>query len=536
MKRLRKITLAILVAMIYCTNIYSQIATHEVQPGETLYSIARSNNISVESLINANPGIGEVLKAGSVIVIPPEAAATETTNVTATNTVTQTPQQPQCKMMYYVEKKETVYSISKRFGITIEEFLAANPTIEKNKVKKGQSVCIPYSHDELVQLNKQAEEQKREQELARQREEANKIHRFNSVKVGVVLPFALNDKKPSAETFKMYEMYEGFLLAVDSLKKKGVSVDIYTFDEKNSYNFVDTLVANNPIFTQLNMIFGPLRPSNITAFSSFAQKHNIPLVIPCSSRTGLVEGYQSNYQVNTNESYVYDKVYDTFIAKNNGSNIIFVNMNEASDKNAYINKFKEELTKRNIAFSSIDFSALDNLPQELKADKDNVLIPTSNTQNTFEILCYKLNNMESTNVITTGNIRLFGYPEWQTFNAKNKNNFNKYRASFFATFFNNPNDARTREFESKFRRWFKRGLMKSQPKFGLLGFDAGYYFITGLWHYGDKFSKYVTGNIKTKAYQNPLDFARINPQSGFVNRKVMFVEYSKDGVLNVKEY
>jgi spore germination protein YaaH len=46
--------------------------------------------------------------------------------------------------MHRVERKETVYSICKQYGITEEELLAANPEIKNKKLKKGKFLCIPY--------------------------------------------------------------------------------------------------------------------------------------------------------------------------------------------------------------------------------------------------------------------------------------------------------------------------------------------------------------------------------------------------------
>lgn len=47
--------------------------------------------------------------------------------------------------MHKVKRKETVYSISREYGISEAELIAANPELQgEDKIKKGTFLCIPY--------------------------------------------------------------------------------------------------------------------------------------------------------------------------------------------------------------------------------------------------------------------------------------------------------------------------------------------------------------------------------------------------------
>lgn len=522
---LKRISSVIVLCLAMATQLLAQTEgqkTHEVQAGETLYSLARANGVTVEDIQKANPSM-DILKTGMVIIIPapkPKPADTAGTQQ----------KKPNCRTTYFVEKKETVYSICRKFGLDMDEFLAANPHITKEKVKKGEEVCIPFTKAEIEAKKMEIEKKEQEQEKI----EAEKVHRVKSVKVGVVLPFGLQSEKLGAEAQRMVEMYEGFLLAVDSLKKDGVNVDIYTFEEKDTYGYVDSLTRNNSIFPYLNIIFGPFHANHITQLSDYATKHDIQLVVPCSSRYGLANNNPNLFQVNTSENYIYDKVYDAFVSQYAGSNIIFVGMNE-TERTEFLNGLKGKLTEKGKGFTNIDFADIDNIGSSLSADQQNVLVPTSNSQNAFEMLCLKLNSMERNKKITTDNITMFGYPQWQTFSTKNQANLNKYRVSYFATFFSNPTGWRTTAFQNKFKSYFHRDLIKSHPKYALLGFDSGYYFIKGMWEYGDKFQRNLNG-ISMKAYQNPLSFQKVNASGGYINKKMIIVSHRTDGSVSTKEY
>ena len=65
------------------------------------------------------------------------------------------------------------------------------------------------------------------------------------------------------------------------------------------------------------------------------------------------------------------------------------------------------------------------------------------------------------------------------------------------------------------------------PKYGMLGFDTGYYFLKGLSQYGNKFEEHLPG-FQTHPIQTGFKFQRVNNWGGFINRKVFFVRFSKN--------
>ena len=97
-------------------------SSHEVMPKETMYGIQKKYNVTEEELKKANPFLEEVgLQIGQVLVVPNKKQAIPTV---ASNSN---------KLVYHVVlPKETKYSISKQYGITIEELEKRNPEIIPN--------------------------------------------------------------------------------------------------------------------------------------------------------------------------------------------------------------------------------------------------------------------------------------------------------------------------------------------------------------------------------------------------------------------
>lgn len=137
-------------------------ATYTIRSGDTLAGIASRLGITLEDLRTANPDIDPgALRSGQVINLPqlpdnaPTAAATtapttpvapeETTAPEPTNTpqpaATNTPSS--LGRTYIVEAGDIPVSIAAKFGITVEELLAANPDIDPRGLQVGQVLIIP---------------------------------------------------------------------------------------------------------------------------------------------------------------------------------------------------------------------------------------------------------------------------------------------------------------------------------------------------------------------------------------------------------
>lgn len=494
----------------------AQTRSHIVQAGETLYSISRSYGLTVDQLKAANPSLGETLLSGQTLTIP---------SVSTSAPVTSTPkttagQTRQCKQMYEVEKKETVYSISHKFGISEEEFRAANPDIKKDKVKKGQYVCIPYTAAERAEMaRQQAEQQERERQEAQRKAEAaaRKARMKRTVNVAVILPFGLDSEAKSKEAVKMIDFYEGFLLAVDDMKAKGVNVNVYAYDEKDTYaSSLDSILAT-PMLSHQDLIIGPMYRQHLSTLARFANQHKIPLAVPFSTRAAAIASSPTLFQVNTSTSSLYSEVYSEFLDRNSQSNIIFLYQSDKDSHADYIIGFKNAMRDRELVYRTADMSDAQSLVAALDSVRPNVIVPSSSSQNAFEKLYRAL---EKTEGVGRYNISLFGYPEWQTYNDANTRALRKYRASFFATFHTNPQASDVQAFDRKFLNWFKREQTVTVPRYGLLGYDVGRYFLKGIHEYGDQFMQHQQ-DISVPALQNPMRFRFRN--GAFVNTSIRII-------------
>lgn len=99
-----------------------------VVSGDTLWSIARKNNISVSDLLKANNLTSNFLSVGQVLIIPNEV---ESSGEDINNT-----------SLYIVQKGDTLWSISKLFNVTVNDLRKYN-NLNSDFLTIGQTLIIP---------------------------------------------------------------------------------------------------------------------------------------------------------------------------------------------------------------------------------------------------------------------------------------------------------------------------------------------------------------------------------------------------------
>ena len=104
--------------------------TYVVQPGDTLFFIARRFGVTVEDILAANPQIidPDLIFPGQIIEIPIPAP----------------PPPPDLGITYIVQPGDTLFNIARQFGVPLADLIAANPQIaDPNLIFPGQIIIIP---------------------------------------------------------------------------------------------------------------------------------------------------------------------------------------------------------------------------------------------------------------------------------------------------------------------------------------------------------------------------------------------------------
>lgn len=515
---------------------------HTIQKGETLYRLSVENRVSVKEICDANPGLSaDNFKIGQVIVIPAtsdedplqstlEAAGDLLPKQTVKDIEILSQQIPEYKAEHVVERRETIYRICKNYGITQEEFLAANPEYRRAKLRKGATVKIPYSATELESFRKAKEKAQERIESISDDALFQMVENFEPKKndvinAALILPFSLEDST-STEQKRMIEYYQGMLLALDKLKGEKVSVNLKVIDSKDENTPIEPLFESGQL-DNADIIFGPRHANHITTAAKWSTAHQVPLVpLPLNSNVDDVYNNPYIFQLNTPQSYFHQEIYGHFLKQFPNPNVILLDADDYS-KNDFITGLKVTLADRKIPYTTILVdTAYQEIMDALVPDKQNIFIintPNSEPLNTMLPVLQLVTRSKAPEIET----HLFGYPQYQYYASDHLDEMYEVDTWFYSWFYTNNLLPDAIDFNASFRRAFSRQMMVSYPSYASYGYDAGYYFLKGIATYGKDFENHLD-DIKTHPVQMGFKFERVNNWGGFINRKVFLVHFSND--------
>lgn len=224
-----------------------------VKAKETKYSISRQFGITIEYLEQLNPKIAEQgLQIDDVILVPKEVVKTSDEDFT----------------VHKVEKLETMFSLTNMYGISSEELIEANPELADG-VKEGMLLKIPNR----VKVDKDWFE--------------DLVDPDKRLKIAMMLPFKASRDSLDFNNDRLLnitsDFYFGAMVALDSLKKQGLSVHTVIYDTENDARVSDRL-ARRPEMKQYDAVIGPLFLSNLQRVSNNLKSSDPLLVSPISSK------------------------------------------------------------------------------------------------------------------------------------------------------------------------------------------------------------------------------------------------------------
>ena len=142
---IRSLFLPAVLLIVVSSTVYSADLVHIVAKGETVYSISRSYKISQEELMRRN-NLADALKlqVGMRLVIP-GLNSTASSGTTLINTSGQTTASVSASAYseYIVAQNDTLYSIARTRGVTLQSLNDINGFSKNYVLKAGEKIKIP---------------------------------------------------------------------------------------------------------------------------------------------------------------------------------------------------------------------------------------------------------------------------------------------------------------------------------------------------------------------------------------------------------
>ncbi len=538
---------------------------HNIKANETLLSISQEYNANRRAVEEANKGINTAnLPVGYVLRIPKSSIRTATISL---------PSYQDDFFMHSVRKKETLYSISKRYGVSIDDIKEINED-QNLSLKKGEKIKIPTNaylrkieEEKISGLSFKGQEysQRGMYDSIQSLDCKAMIQPLNTenITVAILLPFDVDATEraniitkivdedtvqvtrdeliisPRSKTF--VEFYEGALLAIDSLKKKGAHIHLLTFDTAPDSIRVKEILSK-PEMQLADLIIGPAYASNLKMVSQFAKQKQIQMISPLSNINEEMDNNPMLFQVNTADTLLFDGYADYIANMSYQERVIIIKSANAEREEELLAKtIKDRIYLKHmqqgimpdfkeITFSSQDIQGVAALMKE--DDKNIVVIPSPKEADVSKIVT----TLKGVKETTSCKIKLVGFSKWLRFQTINPDDIYSLDTDILTTQALDYNDELVQRFITKYRHWYgtepyavapyfiRSGKSASYSRYGIWGYDVTYYFILARAMYGSKF-EFCLPEFQQEQIQFNFNFVRRENWSGFYNAGLFVVKF-----------
>jgi LysM repeat protein len=504
------------------TVIEEKAIYHDVLPKETKYSISRKYGITIAELEKRNPEIVNGLPIGYRLIIKgsiPKVAKVFAQVESKKGDTIQKPLRAPTEITYVayeVQPKETLYSLSKTFGMSQEDLIAINPELN-NGVEIGMVLKVPAI------ISAPQEDRKDYTALSK------KISFGNRKKMVLLLPFnisrvegdTINSTGTRLKKDKFLNMtldfYAGALMAIDSAKVLDLPIDveIYDSEETKSSSSVAAIIRANNLETA-NAIIGPFYQSNAETAAQLLSERNIPVISPLSKDLG--NPFNNLYQTVPKGEVIKNAMFD-YMRTHNGNIMAVVD----KKKESIVRYFKEyQKDVPFVTFMENGSVSAESLKSMLVKDRMNyVVMETGNTwmiKTTVGAMLSSMSGYQVQLVILEPNETL------ETDEIKFLN-LTKLKLIYPSVTRDN-NSAEALLFEKEFRK--VNNIYPSD--FATRGFDVT--FDTMMRLVQDKTFEETVNSAATKQVENKFEYYK-KANGGYTNKGVFIMYYDTD--LTIKE-
>ena len=599
---------------------------HQIKKGETSYSIAKAYGITVEQLTRENPPAVYGIKDGQTLRIP----VSLVTESKPTESKTVNRERDESKFIYHKLKPgETVYSLSKSYGVSEDEIVQSNPGMDITKLSVGADIAVPKREFMSTQQKFDDQESKylyhkvlmgetlssiaRQYGLSvHQLRKENRDLRFpqvgdfvripgvkkpefqeiepvkpdtfpaiveevpvkieragsytpvkdlrGSVDVAVLLPFYLSENSRRVDidssksvkgrktyavnkvsddwiypySFDFLEMYEGILIACDTLRSLGLNINMHTYDIQEDTIEITRLIKSGKL-KDMDLIIGPVYSHNLSIVSDYAKNLGIPVVspVPLKNNSALVKN--PTLFMASSSLEIAQKALSKKISEYYNNNFVFIHADslgtdedvkrfkkliftELSYKLPYEDiKFKEFLVDSKSMFNN---DSINRLSLALSEQSKNIVI----------IACEEPSVISEVIDVVSGlsrrfNVQLFAYPIIRDLDRLDQKELFDMDIMVYSPYWIDYSKKNVRQFNLSFMQKFHTQPL--EKSYAWQGYDITFYFLSGLAMHGKSFIMHPE-NHYPELLQSDYNFNQKAAGDGFENQKLFMIRYTKD--------
>lgn len=491
--------------------------SHIVLEKQTLYSISKAYNVSMDEIYSCNPDLKEGgLKKNMILIIP----------LVESTPVAQEPAKTQQQRTHIKKWYEDIEMIARQYGVTSEAIMQANNLRDK-KLSNRQKLIIPEaaaSEDKVIDIiadnasTQENETADAAEELTPQPKDTVQVDEWaifpkTTVNATVLLPMKSADGKLSRNNM---DFYSGVMLAVHDLGEKGVNSDINVYDIADQSTPVTKADVEDS-----DIIIGPISSADITRLFQTAPDCGA-VVSPLDPRAEkLVSEYNSLIQAPSPHRVQYQDLTNWIKEEAGENDKVFMFSEKTARVSDAVTSMKEVMEASGIEYVPFTYSILEGrdvlepLKELMTTEGANRVYIASESEAFVNDVVRNLNLM----LLENYEVILYAPSKIRTFDTIEVEHFHKTSMRVSLAYYINYDDPAVRSFLLKYR-----ALYNTEPsQFAFQGYDIAHYFISLCSKYGKDWVNMIEQSEKPML-QSSFNYTK-QGTGGFVNNGIRRIQY-----------
>ena len=493
--------------------------SHIVLERQTLYSISKAYNVTIDQIYEANPAVkAEGLKKNAIILIP------ETVQ-DSRNIPERQPKQRQKKtgsdeyIIHTVKWYENLEAISEKYGVPVEAIMEVNG-LTGNKLRKRQKLMIPVGGTWSVQAaaDTTAVQAAAEDSPVRKQEETAIAAESGKVNAVLVMPFDAHGMKPRTGSI---DFYSGTLMAVKELGDRGADIDLNVYDASGG-----VIPVTEERLGLSDIVIGPVSAGDLAKTLEKCPDHTF-IVSPLDHRAEYLASEHANFiQVPTPSLLLYEDLAEWIREDRQSEDEKVIVIYEKGARNIEtMGVMSTILEKDGIPFSTFSYSILEGrdvqepLMQMMNQNAANRVLVMSESEAFVNDVVRNLNLL----IHSEYDVVLYGPSKIRSFETIEVDNLHNTRLHTSIAYYVDYDDPAVMDFVRKYR-----ALYNTEPTpYAFQGYDIASYFLGMVSEYGKDWTARLETNEK-EMLQADFRFIKEEGKKGCVNSGIRRIVYGPD--------
>lgn len=534
----------------------SKFIYHNLKPGETVYYLSKSYGVSENEIIQSNQGIDiNKLPVGAEIVVPRREFMNERQKFD---------DQEKNYIYHKVLTGETLSSIAEIYRLTLRALRRENRELrfpqvgDFIRIPGGKTAAIPdIERDKTDTVPNTVPEPVIMMERPVGYTQVNDLR--GSLDVAVLLPFYLRENSVRSEpdssrivkgrkvnkrinkkedwifprSLGYVEMYQGILLAADTLRSLGLNVTLHVIDISDTTEIAKLIMLGK--LAGMDLIIGPVYSHNLAMVAAYAKDLGIPVVSPVTlmNNSALINNpslFMANSSLEVAQNTLAKKISEYY-----DHNFVFIH-SDTSGLDEEVQRFKrliftelssklpyEEIKFKEFVFytrSMFNNDSINRMSHALSEQSKNIVIIASEEDPVISETIQVVQGLSK-----KFDVKVFGYPAMRDIDNLDPKYLFDLDIMVYSPYWIDYTKNDVKQFNSDFFRKFL--TEPSERSYAWQGYDIAYYFLSGLALFGKDFIAHPEIH-NPDLLQTEYDFLRKETIDGFENQKFFLIRYTKD--------